>query len=1472
MDAIGTGVTQSSGSFAVDNSGVVNALTIAFTDSSNDTVKLVQNGSTIAISGTVAGSSIAGTATNMTSVSVMGGTGNNLLDASQMVMPVTLNGGAGSGPDTLLGGSGSDTFYYSGAGSTYDGGGGAVNNIIYPAKSGDIISVAVPELVVNDVSRNLGGVSRIGGFLVSGSPASVNNSQQLFWPLDDVPLTNAAITSLTVVPLTGIVVLSAGFTDANPQASAATEGATIAWGDGTTSTGTVASSGGGIFTISASHVYAANATHPIVVTMIDSFGAATSVGTTFTGGLVLDASGNLQVYSSASAFTTIDTGVSRYVVRSLDATAFDLHMSGALCVFASAGVKLQYPGIYASIALGPDGNLYVLTSVGSLYVAPAGSFNQWLVDRGVQAIVADATGDLYSLYTSGALIVMPVGSRTWTPVLTNVKAVTPTGGGVNVLTNAGVDWQFAGTTGTVMAGPHLGLTVAGTVTAGQTVTATLSVLDVFNNPVLGYTGTATFGDSDAPAVAAGDGPPLQHTFTSADNGSFSFPVTFFTSGTQTLTAADDSGLTASATLTVNPGAAVQFSVDSPSVEVGTAAAVTVTAYDAYGNVATGYTGPVTLTAVNGAPASPITYTYTTADQGMHAYSVTFTQAGAQKLVATGGSIVGDGAIVVTPAPYDLSKSTVSVTPTRVAVGGQVAVTLTVRDALGNQETSGGLTVAFALAAGSTTGGNFGATVDNGDGIYTALFTAGRPPGLDNFTAAIGGIAVTSSPAAMTVVKATPTITWANPADITYGTPLGATQLDAAASVPGTFTYTPPAGTVLKAGSGQTLSVTFTPTDRTDYTGATATVKITVKATPTITWANPADITYGTPLGATQLDAAASVPGTFTYTPPAGTVLKAGSGQTLSVTFTPTDRTDYTGATATVKITVKATPTITWANPADITYGTPLGATQLDAAASVPGTFTYTPPVSTVLKAGSGQTLSVTFTPTDRTDYTAASATVTIAIAKAIPKVTVSDAVGTDNGKPFLATVTVAGLNNTAAPSLEGVNPTLTYYAGTSANGSPLAGAPTAVGTYTVVAAFAGSADYGPAEASATFTIAKATPKVTVRDAGGTYNGKPFPATATVAGITGAAASSLEGVSLRLTYYAGATASGTPLAGAPVGAGTYTVVAAFPGSADYAAAKAAVTIAIAKAIPKVAVKDAGGTYNGHPFPATATVAALAGTAAPSLEGISPTVTYYAGTSATGSPLAGAPVGAGTYTVVATFPGSADYGPAKASATFVIARATPKVAVRDAGGTYNAKAFPATATVAGISGAVAPSLERVSPTLTYFAGAAASGRPLGGAPSTAGTYTVVAAFPGSADYAAAKASATFAIAKATPKVAVRDAGGTYNGKAFPATASVAGLTGTAASSLEGISPTLIYYTGTSATGSPLAGAPVGAGTYTVGAAFPGSADYAPAKASATFTIARATPKVAVKDAGGTYNAKKLFQKSRWRILQQILANCK
>src|SRR5206468_2218817 len=165
------------------------------------------------------------------------------------------------------------------------------------------------------------------------------------------------------------------------------------------------------------------------------------------------------------------------------------------------------------------------------------------------------------------------------------------------------------------------------------------------------------------------------------------------------------------------------------------------------------------------------------------------------------------------------------------------------------------------------------------GAAQTLSVTFTPTDTANYTAATKTVSID-------VTKATPTITWPAPTAITYGTSLSATQLDATANVQGTFVYNPPLTTVLNAGAEQTLSVTFTPTDAANYTTATATVTIDVtKATPTITWAPPAAITYGTALSATQLDATASVPGAFVYSPALGTVVNAGTAQTLSVTFT-----------------------------------------------------------------------------------------------------------------------------------------------------------------------------------------------------------------------------------------------------------------------------------------------------------------------------------------------------------------------------------------------------------------------------------------------------------------------------------------------------------------------------------------------------------------------------------------------------------
>src|SRR5262249_7960394 len=127
----------------------------------------------------------------------------------------------------------------------------------------------------------------------------------------------------------------------------------------------------------------------------------------------------------------------------------------------------------------------------------------------------------------------------------------------------------------------------------------------------------------------------------------------------------------------------------------------------------------------------------------------------------------------------------------------------------------------------------------------------------------------------------------------------------------------------------------------------------------------------------------------------------------------------------------------------------------------------------------------------------------------------------------------------------------------------------------------------------------------------------------------------------------------------------------PGSTANETADGAVEVdvAIAKATPTVQVSDAGGTYDGSPFAADATVTGVGGdgtlaSTKPSRDAGTLSFTYYAGSGTTGASLgSAAPSGAGTYTVVAHY---ASDNPNYASAdsvplTFTITQATPSVTV-------------------------------------------------------------------------------------------------------------------------------------------------------------------------------------------------------------------
>jgi hypothetical protein len=128
-----------------------------------------------------------------------------------------------------------------------------------------------------------------------------------------------------------------------------------------------------------------------------------------------------------------------------------------------------------------------------------------------------------------------------------------------------------------------------------------------------------------------------------------------------------------------------------------------------------------------------------------------------------------------------------------------------------------------------------------------------------------------------------------------------------------------------------------------------------------------------------------------------------------------------------------------------------------------------------------------------------------------------------------------------------------------------------------------------------------------------------------------------------------------------------ILETYSGDQNYPRASTTFTENVNQATPTLSVSDSGGSYNGNPFVATATATDVNGNSAPSLEGVVPAVTYFAGDSAIGTPLLEAPTQAGTYTVVASFPGSQDYEGAQSNPEkFTI---TPVATISDSGNQTN-----------------------------------------------------------------------------------------------------------------------------------------------------------------------------------------------------------
>ena len=247
------------------------------------------------------------------------------------------------------------------------------------------------------------------------------------------------------------------------------------------------------------------------------------------------------------------------------------------------------------------------------------------------------------------------------------------------------------------------------VTAGTGFSLTVKAEDKFGNVATSFTGSVTIALGSNPG-----GGTLGGTLTMTASGgvaSFSDLNLNKTGSGYTLKASSGS-LTAATTsgIAVTPAAATHLAVTTEppsSVTAGSGFSLKVSAEDAFGNVATGFTGSVTIALGNNPGGSTLGGTLTaTASAGVASFSgLTLNKAGSgYTLKASSGSLTAaaTGGINVIPAAATHLVVTTQ-PPGSVAAGMGFGLVITVEDQYGNVVT--GFTGSVTVALGSNPGGS-----------------------------------------------------------------------------------------------------------------------------------------------------------------------------------------------------------------------------------------------------------------------------------------------------------------------------------------------------------------------------------------------------------------------------------------------------------------------------------------------------------------------------------------------------------------------------------------------------------------------------------------------------------------------------------------------------------------------------------------------------------------------------------------------
>ena len=233
-----------------------------------------------------------------------------------------------------------------------------------------------------------------------------------------------------------------------------------------------------------------------------------------------------------------------------------------------------------------------------------------------------------------------------------------TGGSYSVTLTVGESdgdgWSGSVTHVIAVTGPNFLLAPSTTPTAGNAFSLVVAARNADGTTNTSYVGTVHFTSADGQAVL-----PADYTYTGVDAGVHAFSVTLKTAGSRTVTATDtvSSIITGTVIETVLPASATHFSLDSGLSQLSRITfPLTVTAFDAFGNTATGYAGLVHFSSNDPAATLPGDSTLVS---GQRTFSLGLQTTGPHTITATdsvNGSITGTTSPISVLMVQDQSSS------------------------------------------------------------------------------------------------------------------------------------------------------------------------------------------------------------------------------------------------------------------------------------------------------------------------------------------------------------------------------------------------------------------------------------------------------------------------------------------------------------------------------------------------------------------------------------------------------------------------------------------------------------------------------------------------------------------------------------------------------------------------------------------------------------------------------------------------